>query len=75
MQKVRAVFVDGLIPALSDGIPGDELPARGGLIASQLLGLAFARFMFAINQTAAIRDAQIIHLVGETIQRYLTGAI
>ena len=31
MARVRAVFSDGLIPAISEGIDPDELSARGGL--------------------------------------------
>jgi hypothetical protein len=31
MARVRAVFSDGLIPAISEGIDPDELSVRGGL--------------------------------------------
>jgi hypothetical protein len=75
MDRVRAVFVDGLIPAVGGGIDPAELPVRGGLVASQMLGLAFARFIFAIDQTAAIPDDQIVTQVGATIQRYLDGPL
>lgn len=75
MAKVRAVFVDGLIPAIAGGIPADELQLRGGLITSQLLGLAFARFIFQIDQTVAIPDDAIVRMVGATIQRYIDGPL
>lgn len=75
MARVRAVFVDGLIPAVGGGIDPAELGVRGGLVASQMLGLAFARFIFAIDQTAAIPDDQVVRQVGATIQRYLDGPL
>jgi AcrR family transcriptional regulator len=75
MAKVRAVFVDGLIPAIADGIPTNELQVRGGLVTSQLLGLAFARFIFQIDQTVAISDDEIVRMVGATIQRYIDGPL
>jgi AcrR family transcriptional regulator len=75
MTRVRAVFADGLIPAIGGGIDPAELPVRGGLVTSQLLGLAFARFIFAVDQTAAIPDDQIVRSVGATIQRYLDGPL
>jgi Tetracyclin repressor-like, C-terminal domain len=65
MTKVRAVFADGLIPAIGDGLDPAELNTRG----------AFARFIFAVDQTAAIPDDQIVRSVGATVQRYLSGPL
>ena len=68
MAKVRAVFVDSLGPVISDG---PDHARRGGLISAYLLGLAFARFIFAIDRTAEIPDEEVVRSVGATIQRYL----
>jgi hypothetical protein len=43
MARVRAVFSDGLITAISEGIDPDELSVRGGLVSSHMIGLSFAR--------------------------------
>jgi AcrR family transcriptional regulator len=75
MARVRAIFADGLIPAATVGLPPDEVPTRGGLITSQLLGLALARFIYAIDQTTGIADDEIVRAVGATIQRYLNGPL
>jgi AcrR family transcriptional regulator len=75
MAKVRAVFADGLVPAVGAGLDPAEARRRGGLISSQMLGLAFARFIFAVDQTVAIPDAEIIKAVGATVQRYLDGPL
>jgi AcrR family transcriptional regulator len=73
MAVVRRVFSDGLIPAVASDIPEAERDARGGLIASQMLGLAFTRFIFEVPQTVAVPDERIVQTVGRTIQRYLDG--
>ena len=72
MARVRAVFSDGLITAISEGIDPDELSVRGGLVSSHMIGLSFARFIFALDDAAAIPDRQLISIVGRTIHRYLT---
>jgi hypothetical protein len=70
-----AVFDEGLIPAIADDLDPAEMAVRGGLISSQLLGLAFARFVFALDAVAAITDDQLVTHVGATVQRYLTGPL
>lgn len=75
MSRVRAVFSDGLIPAISPGLDPDEVSVRGGLVSSQMIGLAFARFIFALDDAAAIPDDQLVFSVGATVQGYLTGPL
>ena len=40
-----------------------------------MIGLAFARFVFALEPNAAIPDEQLVAVVGATVQRYLTGPL
>ena len=40
-----------------------------------MLGLAFARYVFAIPQSADVSDDTIVATVGPTIQRYLDGEL
>ena len=75
MSRVRAVFTDGLIPAIADGLDPEEVSTRGGLISSQMIGLAFARFIFELDAAAAIPDDAIVFSVGATIQHYLTDPL
>ena len=75
MARVRAVFTDGLIPAIAEGLDPDEVSVRGGMVSSQMIGLAFARFVFALDDAAAIPDEQLVFSVGATVQRYLTGPL
>jgi AcrR family transcriptional regulator len=71
MARLRSVFVDGLLPAIGDVGGAEETRIRSGLICSQLLGLAYARFILAIDQTVSIPDEELVRLVGVTLQRYL----
>jgi AcrR family transcriptional regulator len=75
MDRVRAVFTDGLIPAIAPGLDPDEVSVRGGLVSSQMIGLAFARFIFALDDAAAIPDEQLVFSVGATVQHYLTDPL
>lgn len=75
MDVVRRVFSEGLIPAVASDIPDAERATRGGLISSQMLGLAFTRFIFEVPQTVGIADEEVVRTVGATIQRYLNGEL
>ena len=70
-EKLRDVFVRQVLPALAHG--GGVDPARAGLVSSQLLGLAFCRYVFALPPVVAMPAERIVREVGATIQRYLDG--
>jgi len=46
---------------------------RSGLIAAQLFGLAFMRFVWKIEPLATMTDEAVVAAVGPTIQRYVDG--
>ena len=71
MARVRSVFVDGLLPAIRDVGSVREARVRSGLMCSQLVGLAYARFILTIDQTASIADDDLVRLVGANLQHYL----
>ena len=75
MAQVRAAFSDGLIPAIASGLDPAEVSIRGGLITSQMIGLSFARFIYALDDAADIPDSVLVAQVGGTIQRYLTEPV
>jgi AcrR family transcriptional regulator len=70
MARVRSIFIDGLLPALDDIGDTQAARVRSGLICSQLVGLAYARFILTIDQTVSISDEDLIRLVGANLQRY-----
>lgn len=75
LRLVKDAFADGIIPAIRLGIAPSEREFRAGLIASQMLGLAFARYVFEVDQLVDVADDAVIAAVGATIQRYLDGPL
>ncbi|WP_280242538.1 TetR/AcrR family transcriptional regulator [Nocardia abscessus] len=73
-ERVRAIFAQQILPAvLRFGDPADA-PRRGGLIVTQMLGVALCRYVLRLPPVVALTREQIIAEVGPTLQRYLTSA-
>lgn len=53
----------------------DRLPRRAGLVASQLLGLATARYILKLDPLVHASRDELVDAYAPTIQRYLTGDI
>jgi AcrR family transcriptional regulator len=71
-QQMREIFGAQLAPALARIIDDPaEVPTRAGLIAAQMLGLAFCRYILRLPAVAALTHEQVIARVGPTVQRYL----
>ena len=45
------------------------------LVATQILGLAFARYVIKVPPLVALSRAELIRLVGPTMQRYVVGKL
>ncbi len=52
-----------------------EVPLRGSLVASQLVGLALMRYVIRLEPVASAAPETLIATVGPTVHRYLTGAL
>lgn len=52
-----------------------ELPLRGSLVATQLVGLAMMRYVIRLEPVASADPATLVAAVGPTVQRYLTGEL
>jgi hypothetical protein len=53
----------------------DERLLRSSLIASQLMGLAFMRFVWKIDALASMDDELVVSAIAPTIRRYLDGDV
>jgi Tetracyclin repressor-like, C-terminal domain len=73
-ERVREVFRQQVLPAIAAVSP-DAPSTRAGLIASQLLGMAYCRYVIRMPALVALDERVIIEKLGETIQRYLEGPI
>jgi AcrR family transcriptional regulator len=64
------VFVDRVAPALAAVVP-DRAAERAGLVGSQLLGLAVARYILCIPSLADMDDANLIEWLRPVFTHYL----
>ncbi|MCG5461107.1 TetR family transcriptional regulator [Micromonospora sp. NPDC053740] len=52
-----------------------ELPLRGSLVATQMIGLAMMRHVVRLEPVASADPETLVAAIGPTIQRYLTGPL
>jgi hypothetical protein len=69
--------VDG--PASAGGPAGAEMAAeasyRAALVASQVVGLALARYVHGLEPLATASQDDLAAAIGPTLERYLTGTV
>jgi AcrR family transcriptional regulator len=73
--RLRDIFRDQVFPAIARAGPPETAAIRAGLVASQILGLAMARYVLRLPPVVGMSQELIIRTVGDTVQRYATGAI
>jgi AcrR family transcriptional regulator len=56
-------------------LPATEREARGGLVASQLIGVVMARYVLRVEPLASASPESLVAAIGPTVQRYLTGDV
>jgi AcrR family transcriptional regulator len=74
-DKLRTIVERGLIGASPLATDEGERQRRSGLIASQLLGLALARYVWQIQPVASMTDDELLAAMAPNLQRYVDGAI
>ena len=77
VKLVREFFVSRIVKTVLKEFGGDidNGPFRATLVASQLLGLAMARYILKLEPLASAEKDTVVAMIGPTIQRYLTGAV
>ncbi len=75
-ERMRTVFRDQIV-AMVGRLRGEEKDARevAALIATQTIGLAYTRYILKLPPLVAMPREVIIRVIGDTIQRYLTGPL
>ena len=73
--RIQAIFAGQMAPLIGrlSGEPRAAAAARAGLIATQILGLALCRYVLELPPVVRLKRAEIVRLVGPTIQAYLFG--
>jgi AcrR family transcriptional regulator len=74
--EVREFLADRIWSRLDDGgRPADELRRRRSLVASQLMGLGFVRYVLQLEPVATADVDDLAAWVGPTIDRYHVGEL
>jgi AcrR family transcriptional regulator len=74
-EKLRNMIERSMMGPAAQALSEEERALRSGLIASQLMGLAFMRFVWRIEPLASMDDNEVVAAIAPTIQRYLDGEI
>jgi hypothetical protein len=69
---MRSIFATQVTAALG---PAEDAPARAGLVASQLLGMALCRYVLRLPPIVALDAETLVDALGPTVQRYLTAPL
>lgn len=76
-RLVREFLVTQVLRPMLDqvGLDPAEAPLRASLMASQIAGLAVARYIIKLEPLASAPPETIVAAVAPTIQRYITGQL
>jgi AcrR family transcriptional regulator len=74
-RMVREFFVRELIVPLVEKLGSSQPRLRAALVASQVMGLAMARFVIGIEPIASAEPEVLLACYAPTFQRYLTGPL
>ena len=69
----RRLLAEGPLLALAAAIDLPDAGLRAALASSQLMGIAFARYVLAVEPLASISPDDLAAAIGPVVQRYLTG--
>jgi AcrR family transcriptional regulator len=72
---LRAGVTHFVLERLAGKLEVPDARLRASLVGSQIVGLAFARYIVRVEPLASADPATIVAAVAPTIQRYLTGEL
>ena len=72
---LREFITEEVLGQLAHRLGSPDARLRATLVASQLIGLAMARYIVRVEPLASAPAAELTAAVGPTLQRYLTGDI
>lgn len=72
-DRLRDAFRAQVMPAIARFGDPETAQVRAGLVATQLLGLAMARYVLRLPPVTAMSPDLIVKAIGGTVQRYMQG--
>ena len=71
-EVIRELITRELLIPLAEGIGSDDAAYRASLVASQIVGMAMARYIVAVEPLASRDPASVADAIAPTLQHYLT---
>jgi AcrR family transcriptional regulator len=75
LERLRLIVTGSLVGAVATKLADEERTLRGGLVATQMLGLAMTRYVWRIEPIASLSSDDVVAIIAPTIQRYLDGEL
>jgi AcrR family transcriptional regulator len=75
LREFLADAILGPVALMSDSADPAQAAYRAAIVASQMVGLALARYVLAFEPVAAASVDDLAATIGPTVDRYLTGDI
>lgn len=72
-ELLSAFLERQIVPRFAEAIGGPDAKLRATAVATQMLGLALARYILRLEPLASAPPQAIVTLIGPTLQRYLDG--
>jgi AcrR family transcriptional regulator len=63
-----------IVPRFAGALAGPDAELRATAVATQVLGLAFSRYVLRVEPLASAEPEEIVALIGPTLQRYFDGS-
>jgi AcrR family transcriptional regulator len=73
LETYRTFMFDTVVLPLVSAIAPDHVPLRASLLASQIIGLTFVRYLAEVEPLASADAETVVSAIGPTLQRYLVG--
>jgi len=70
---LRDFVTRALLARVAAALPGDDPELRVTLAASQMIGVAFLRYVVRVEPLASADLEDLVPMLGATVERYLTG--
>jgi len=74
-DRLRALLLRAILLPLAVAAGREDPERRAALLASQIAGLALARYVLRLEPLASATPDELAPLIGPTLQRYLTGEL
>ena len=72
---LRGFVTSAILGTVAGFIDDEDAEYRASLVATQIVGLALARYVLRLEPVASVDEEDLIASIGPTVQRYLTGDV